>query len=78
MDINEALEIIWDKEESVTDQYTLAKVVGVSQGTISNYYNKKSEPTKDVAARIYHEYGLQCEPFTILALAKYAERYLND
>ena len=77
MDINEALDIIW-KDKGAKDQYELSKLVGVSQGTISNYYNQKSEPTKEVAARIYHEFGLRCEPFTELALAKYAERYLKD
>jgi len=75
MDIIEALDEI-RMEAKISDQRDLAKLLGVSQGTISNYLKGKSEPTKKLAAEIYHKYGFRCEPFTGLALVKYIEKHL--
>lgn len=75
MFIAEALDNIAETEET-KDQYDLAKKVGVSQGTISNYYKGKSYPTLVVAAGIYKNYGHVCEPFTEWAVNNYAEKYL--
>ena len=67
--IKEALEIIKEKEKA-KDQYILAKLLKVSQGTISNYTKGTTYPTLIVAGYIYGKYGLQVEPFTEIALKK--------
>ncbi len=67
--INEALELIKEEDE-LSDQYDLSKTIGVSQGTISNYYKNKSYPTLHIAAKIFGKYGHRVEPFTELSLAK--------
>ena len=60
------------------DQYDMAKVLGVSQGTISNYMKGKSYPTLLIAARIYGEFGYRVEPFTEDALKKEWEYIHKD
>jgi len=65
--ISEAMRKI-QEQSGITDQYKLAKVVGISQGTISNYLNDKTYPTLEVAARIYKNYGLRVEPYTEWAI----------
>ena len=69
MKIKEAPEIIKEKE-GAHDQYELAKLLKVSQGTISNYSKSNAYPTLMVAGYVYGTYGLQVEPFTKLALEK--------
>lgn len=69
MQIVEALQLI-EEEEGIKDQYEMAAVLNVSQGTVSNYHKKDKYPTLTVAARIYGKWGHQVEPFTEKALAK--------
>ena len=69
MFINEAINTI-KKEHKVADQYEMAKIIQVSQATISNYLKGTTYPQLPVAARIYGLYGLRCEPFTEKALQK--------
>jgi len=76
MYIAEALQIIAEQEET-KDQYDMANVIGVSQGTISNYKKNGAYPTLNVAAKIYKDYGIQCEPFTEHALEDYIEKYMS-
>jgi DNA-binding XRE family transcriptional regulator len=76
MFIKEALEQIKVKE-GIKDQYELAKVIGVSQPTISNYYKGHSNPTLEIASTIYGRWGFRCEPFTEMALEKEWERVKN-
>ena len=73
MFIAEALDEI-AQEEGTNDQKELAKIIGVTQGTISNYYAGKTDPTKKVATFIFAKYGHRCEPFTVFSL----EGYKND
>jgi DNA-binding XRE family transcriptional regulator len=74
--VREALDII-KEEEGIVDQYELAKMIGVSQPTISNYYKGKSYPNLEVATTIYGRWGYRCEPFTELALEKEWELIKN-
>jgi transcriptional regulator with XRE-family HTH domain len=74
MFIKDAIAIIEEKEK-VHNQYKLAKLLGVSQSTISNYKNGKTYPTLDVAALVYKRYGLRCEPFTEEALKREIEKH---
>jgi DNA-binding XRE family transcriptional regulator len=67
--IREALEKI-KAQEKIRDQYELARLIGVSQPTISNYYKGKSYPTLEIASTIYGRWGHRCEPFTEQALQK--------
>ena len=67
--ISEALGLIKESLK-LQDQRDLARLLNVSQGTISNYLKNKSYPTLLIAARIYGEYGYAVEPFTELALKK--------
>ena len=71
--IKEALEEIIERE-NLPDQYEVAKSIGVSQPTISNYKKGRTYPQLDIAALIYGRYGLRCEPFTEQALAIEWER----
>ena len=67
--MNEAIAKI--KEElKLHDQYEVAKTIGVSQGTVSNYMKGTSYPTLSIAAKVYGEYGYRVEPFTEWALQK--------
>jgi len=70
MFISEALDEI-AQEEGTNDQKELAKIIGVTQGTISNYYAGKTDPTKKVAILIFNKYGHRCEPFTVFSLSGY-------
>ena len=67
--VGEAIESIMGAY-NIKDQYAMAKTLGVSQGTISNYIKGTTYPTLLVAARIYGEYGYRVEPFTEKALKK--------
>ena len=67
--VNEAIELI-KEQEKLHDQYELAKLLKVSQGTISNYYKGNTYPNLKVAGYIYGKYNLRCEPFTEEALQK--------
>lgn len=59
------------------DQYEVADVIGTSQGTVSNYMKGRSYPTLEIAARIYNEFNIRCEPFTEWALQDYIEKYMQ-
>ena len=67
--VKEALEQIKVKE-GINDQYEVARTLGVSQPTISNYYKGTSYPNLEVASAIYGRWGLRCEPYTEWALKK--------
>ena len=67
--ISEAIEKIMI-EFRVADQYEMSKILGVSQGTISNYIKGKTYPSLSVAAKIYGRYGYRVEPYTEKALEK--------
>ncbi len=67
--ISEALDLI-KEDKGLKDQYDLAILLKVSQGTISNYYKGKSYPTLHIAAKIYGNHGHKVEPFTELSLEK--------
>lgn len=69
MYVAEALALI-EESEDVKDQYEMAGLLEVSQGTISNYHKKGRYPTLLVAAKIYGLYGHVVEPFTEKAVAK--------
>jgi len=69
MYINEALQLIAE-EEDTADQYELAKKIGTSQGTVSNYMKGGTYPNIKVAGFIYGTYGHIVEPFTEKALIK--------
>ena len=56
----------------------VAKILGVSQATISLYRSDKIYPSLRGAAIIYGRYGYQTEPYTELALQsewEYAKKY---
>jgi len=67
--ITEALEVIKDIEKE-SNQYKLAKLLRVSQGTISNYTKHGKYPDLRAAGYIWGKYGIQVEPFTEKALEK--------
>jgi len=72
--ISEAIAKI--KEQlKLKDQYEVARTLGISQATVSNYMKGKSYPTLSVATKIYGEYGYRVEPFTESALKKEWEFY---
>jgi len=74
--IIEALEII-KTDEGLDDQYSVAQMIGVSQGTISNYMKGNKYPNLNVAGTIYMHWGLVVEPFTETAVIKEAE-YIKE
>jgi len=74
--IVEAIDIIKDKEQ-IDDQYSIAQIIGVSQGTISNYLKGDKYPNLSVAGNIYLNWELVVEPFTERAVKREAE-YLEE
>jgi len=71
--INEALKKVMVDNE-IKDQEELARVLGVVQGTISNYMNGKiTLPNIKVAAKIYKIFGIRVEPYTETGLQRFID-----
>jgi transcriptional regulator with XRE-family HTH domain len=69
--VKDALREVLDK--TGMDQRELAKEIGVSPATISNYMNKNLYPILKVAAIIYHKWGYYVEPYTEWAIERELE-----
>ena len=69
-------------EEKRLTQKELAKELGVSEATVSNYLKHDAYPALRVAAVVLDRWGYFCEPYTDRALhrevAKLTERMKNE
>lgn len=72
--IREALQTIMENEGFTATQ--MAEKLEITPGMISHYINHNHYPRLAIATKIYIDFNIQVEPYTILALSTEMEKHL--